>query len=82
MVINKRVKHFGPWRNKIDSPMTISKKGQTATLALLTYELFLTIGTNCTIIIDIKVKWDYHTCKKKQVTINYFANYKLIKNNH
>ncbi len=69
MAINKRVKHFGPWKNKIGNPMTISKKGQNATLALLTYELFLTIGPNCMIIIEVKVKWDHHILKEKEVTI-------------
>ncbi len=60
--------------------MTISKKGQSVTLALLTYELFLTIGSNCAIIIDVKAKWDHYTYKKK-ASYNHFANYKLIKNN-
>ncbi len=81
MAINKRVKHFGPWKNKMASPMTMSKKGQSATLALLTYELFLTIRLNCTTIIVVKAKWDHYTLKKKAV-YNHFANYKLIKNNH
>ncbi len=58
-ITNKRVKHFGLWKNKIINPMTMLKKGQSATLALLTYELFLTIGPNCMVSIDIKAKWDH-----------------------
>ncbi len=54
MAINMRVKYFGPWKNKIASPMTMSKKGQSATLALLTYELFLIIGAKL---------HDNNTCK-------------------
>ncbi len=59
----------------------MSKKDQSATLALLTYELFLKIGPNCMmIIIDVKAKWDHYIYlkKKRQVTIilliigNYF----------
>ncbi len=56
MVINKRVKHSDPWKNKIGNPMIMSKRGQNATLALLTFELCLTMGPNCLIIIYVKVK--------------------------
>ncbi len=61
MTINKKVKHFGPWKNKIASPVTMSKKGLSTTLALLTNELFLTIRPNSMIIIDVKAKWDHCT---------------------
>ncbi len=73
MVINNSVKYFGPWKSKIAGPIT-SKKGQSATLAFFTYELFLTTRLNCTIIIDVKAKWDYYTLEKKKASYNHFAN--------
>ncbi len=68
MVINKCVKHFGLWKNKIGNAMTISKKGQTATLALLTYEVVGTVEPNRMIIIELKVEGEHHAEKKKRAS--------------
>ncbi len=50
-------------------PNDTIKKGQSATMSLLTYELCLTIEPNCMVIIDVKAKSDHYTSKKKQDTI-------------
>ncbi len=80
MAINKCNKHFNPWKNKIFSLMTMSKKGQSATLGLFTYELFLTIGPRCPIITDVKAKWDHYTSKKPRY--NHFTNYRSMEKNY